>query len=218
MTLPILLIFYVSKWKNNKKHWKIGIWRNCDVIIGRGKSKLGVGLLCTEMIIVCKFHDPSIIGSRDTEAGGPRSPPPPVTDWPKKPSLNRVKMAATCSRFFARVVLKIPFSSNKRGWWAYTTFTSWQNAAYSNKVVFICWVDYALEGSAFILSKCDFSRMFHTERSWHTYQLTVVIVFWSAGFALWCKRIFFDLFWSVKLFYYGWIRVPIFSKVPSGSE
>ena len=28
-------------------------------------------------------------------------------------------------------------------------FTSCQNAAYSNKVVFICWVDYALEGSAF---------------------------------------------------------------------
>ena len=48
--------------------------------------------------------------------------------------------------------------------------------------------------------------MFHTERSWHTYRLTVVIVFWSAGFALWCKRIFFDLFWSVKLFYYGWIN------------
>ena len=75
MTLPILLIFYVSKWKNNKKHWKIGIWRHCDVIIGRGKSKLGVGLLCTEMIIVCKFHDPSIIGSRDTE-GGSEEPPP----------------------------------------------------------------------------------------------------------------------------------------------
>ena len=74
MTLPILLIFYVSKWKNNKKHWKIGIWRHCDVIIGRGKSKLGVGLLCTEMIIVCKFHDPSIIGSRDTE-GGSEEPP-----------------------------------------------------------------------------------------------------------------------------------------------
>ena len=44
-------------------------------------------------------------------------------------------------------------------------FTSCQNAAYSNKVVFICWVDYALEGSAFILSNCYFSRMFHTERS-----------------------------------------------------
>ena len=32
---------------------------------------------------------------------------------------------------------------------------------------FLCWVDYALEGSTFSLSKCDFSRMFHTERSWH---------------------------------------------------
>ena len=48
----------------------------CDVIIGRRESKLGVGLLCTEMIIVCKFHDPSNIDSRDKE-GGPRSPPPP---------------------------------------------------------------------------------------------------------------------------------------------
>ena len=67
----------------------MGIWRHCDVIIGRGKSKLGMGLLCTEMIIVCEFHDPSIIGSRDTEGGSEESPPP-VTDWPKKPSLNRV--------------------------------------------------------------------------------------------------------------------------------
>ena len=72
----MLLIFYVSNWKNNKKHWKIGIWRHCDVMIGRGKSNLGVGLLCTEMVIVCKFHDPSIFGSRDTK-GCPRRPPPP---------------------------------------------------------------------------------------------------------------------------------------------
>ena len=63
--------------KNNKKHWKIGIWRHCDVIIGRGKSKLGGELLCTEMIIGCKFHDPSI-GSRDTEGGVRGTPPPPT--------------------------------------------------------------------------------------------------------------------------------------------
>ena len=44
------------------------------------------------------------------------------------------------------------------------------------KFFFLCWVDYALEGSTFSLSKCDFSRMFHTERSWHTYRFTVVIV------------------------------------------
>ena len=58
----------------------------------------------------------------------------------------------------------------------YTTFTSCQNAARSNKVFFLCWVDYALEGSTFSLSKCDFSRLFHTERSWHTYRFTVVFV------------------------------------------
>ena len=44
-------------------------------------------------------------------------------------------------------------------------FTPCQNAAHSNKVVFICWVVYALEGSAFMLSKCYFSGVFHTERS-----------------------------------------------------
>ena len=39
---------------------------------------------------MCKFYDPSIIGSRD-KVGGVRGVPPPVTDRPKKPSLNRVK-------------------------------------------------------------------------------------------------------------------------------
>ena len=56
-------------------------------------------------------------------------------------------------------------ASNKRGWKAYTTFTSCENVAYSNKVFFLCWVGYALEGSIFSLSKCDFSRRFYTERS-----------------------------------------------------
>ena len=64
---------------------------------------------------------------------------------------------------------------------------------------FLCWVDYALEGSTFSLSKCDFSRLFHTERSWHT-SIYCGFCFWSAGFALWWKSIFFDLFWGVKLF------------------
>ena len=84
MALPILLIFYVSQWKNNKKHCKIGIWRHCDVIIGRGKSTLGVGLLFTEMIIVCKFHDPSIIVSRNTEGGSEEPPPPPQSQIDQK--------------------------------------------------------------------------------------------------------------------------------------
>ena len=38
---------------------------------------------------------------------------------------------------------------------------------------FLCWVDYALEGSTFSLSKCDFSRLFHTG-----------FCLWSAGSAL----------------------------------
>ena len=41
---------------------------------------------------------------------------------------------------------------------------------------FLCWVDYAWEDSTFSLSECDFSRLFHTERSWHTYWFTVVFV------------------------------------------
>ena len=37
------------------------------------------------------------------------------------------------------------------------------------KSFFLCWVDYDLEGCTFSLSNCDFSRLFHTKRSWHTY-------------------------------------------------
>ena len=40
----------------------------------------------------------------------------------------------------------------------------------------LCGVDYYLEGSTFSLGKRDFSRLFHTERSWHTYRFTVVFV------------------------------------------
>ena len=43
---------------------------------------------------------------------------------------------------------------------------------------FLFWVDYAPEGSTFSLSKCDFSRLFHTERSWHTVSI-------YCGFCLW---------------------------------
>ena len=43
---------------------------------------------------------------------------------------------------------------------------------------FFFWrVDYALEGSMFWLSKCDFSRLFHTERSWHAYWFSLVFEF-----------------------------------------
>ena len=89
MTLPILLIFYVSKWKNNKKHWKIGIWRHCDVIIGRGNWVWDFFLrrwsLCVNFMTL-------VLLVPEIQRGGPRSFPPQVTDWPKKPSLNRVKI------------------------------------------------------------------------------------------------------------------------------
>ena len=49
---------------------------------------------------------------------------------------------------------------------------------------FLFWVDYAPEGSTFSLSKCDFSRLFHPERSWHTVSIYCGFCLWSAGFAL----------------------------------
>ena len=36
--------------------------------------------------------------------------------------------------------------------------------------LFLWRIDYALDGSMFWLRKCDFSRLFHTDRSWHTYR------------------------------------------------
>ena len=51
-------------------------------------------------------------------------------------------------------------------------------------ISFFFWVDYALEGSIFSLSKCDFSRLFHTERSWHTVLIYCGFCLWSTGFAL----------------------------------
>ena len=48
---------------------------------------------------------------------------------------------------------------------------------------FLCWVDYALEGSTFSMRKCDFNRLFHTKRSWHT-SIYCGFCLWSTGFAL----------------------------------
>ena len=50
------------------------------------------------------------------------------------------------------------------------------------------------------LSKCDFSRLFHTEKSWHAYGFSVVFEFLVGILTLWCKNSFFELFQSVKLF------------------
>ena len=48
----------------------------------------------------------------------------------------------------------------------------------------------------------NFNRLFHTERSWHTYRFTVVFFFWSAGFAL-CARAFSLNFLKRNAFCYG---------------
>ena len=92
MTLPILLIFYVSKWKNNKKHWK----SEYDVTV---TSSLGVasqnwvwGFFVQRWSLCVNFMTLALLVA-EIQKGGPRSPPPSqVTDWQKKPSLNRVKL------------------------------------------------------------------------------------------------------------------------------
>ena len=61
---------------------------------------------------------------------------------------------------------------------------------------FLCWVNYALKGSTFSVNKCLVS---HWEVMAHI-SIYCGFCLWSAGFALWCKSIFFDLFWREKLF------------------
>ena len=56
----------------------------------------------------------------------------------------------------------------------HTTFTSCQNAGCS-KNCFLWWV-YYIVGSTLWISKCEFCRLFHTERSWHAYWFSAVIV------------------------------------------
>ena len=93
--------------------------------------------------------------------------------------LERLRNYVTCitqwesqSNFYTGIRTRFAHSAK-----TYTTFTSCQNAACSN-TFFFCWqVDCALEGSPFWLSKCDFSHLFHTERSWHTYWFSVVFEF-----------------------------------------
>ena len=80
--------------------------------------------------------------------------------------------------------------------------------------VSFCWVDYAMESSTFLLSSVILAACFTLRGHVMAHTVLMCFCFWSVGFALWCKSIFFDLFWSIKLF----IAVLLFSKVPSGSE
>ena len=85
----------------------------------------------------------------------------------------------------------------KGGWQAYTTFTSCQNATCYN--MFFASAVRLCSGRFYIFTK---QMLFHTERSWHIYDIyrfTVVFVSGRQDFA-WCKSVVLDLFWSVKLF------------------
>ena len=62
------------------------------------------------------------------------------------------------------------FCSQKRGVVGLNDFYLMPKCCSSKEVFFLCWVDYALEGSTVSLSKCDCRRLFHNERSWHTYR------------------------------------------------
>ena len=83
--------------------------------------------------------------------------------------LGKEKVKAICT-----LVFRTRFARSTK---TYTTFTTCQNAACSNTFFFFWRVDHALEGSMLWLSKCDFSRLFPTERSWHAYWFSMVFEF-----------------------------------------
>ena len=69
---------------------------------------------------------------------------------------------------------------------------------------FLCLVDYALEGSTFSLSKCDFSRLFHTES--HGTHIDLLWLSFLAGRI--CPLMHEHFLWPLlkrKAFYCGWI-------------
>ena len=91
---------------------------------------------------------------------------------PQSSTVIKSKMAATTITI-STLVIRTRFARSTK---TYTTFTSSQDIACSERFFF--WrVDYALEGSLFWLSKCDFSCLFHTERSWHAYWFSLVFEF-----------------------------------------
>ena len=59
-------------------------------------------------------------------------------------------------------VRMLSYPGNKRGWQA--RLLPQAKMLVIPIIFFLCWVDYAMEGYTFSLSKCDFSRMFHSER------------------------------------------------------
>ena len=80
-----------------------------------------------------------------------------------------------------------------------------------------CWVDYALEGSTFPLSNVILAACF-TLRGHGTHIVLLWFLFLVGRICPLMQEHFLWPLLKRKAFYCGWIRVLLFSKVPSGSE
>ena len=102
-----------------------------------------------------------------------------------------------CLKFLARVFRAALIASEcKKGVSRqHTTLTSYQMLLVPTNFFFWC-VDYALEGSTFKLSKCDFRRFFS---GWEavTHIMTFLRLLFLVGMI--CP-LMHDLFWNVKFF------------------
>ena len=79
---------------------------------------------------------------------------------------------------------------------------------------FLYGADYSLEGSAFSLSKSDFTRLFHTERSYGTHIDLLWFLFLVDRICPLMQEHFLWPLLKRKAFYCGWIRVLLFLKCP----
>ena len=93
MTLPILLIFYVSKWKIIRNIKKSEYDVTVTSSLGVASQKWVWGFFLRRWSLCVNFMTLALLVPEIQNRGGSEEPPPPppVTDWPKKPSLNRVK-------------------------------------------------------------------------------------------------------------------------------
>ena len=134
-----------------------------------------------------KVQIPSIITSPEREA----------------PKTSTKRAAALRSRTGITFGYLSRIYSNKRGRQVYTTFTSGQNAAYSPAYShkFFPPLGRLCSGRFYIFTEQMWFQplVSHWEVMAHI-SIYCVFCLWSTGFALWCKSIFFDLFWCVKLF------------------
>ena len=80
MNLLILLIFYESQWKNNKKHWKSEYYITVTSSLGVVSPNCGWGFFVRRWSLCVNFMTLALLVPE------PPPPPPPVTDWPKKPT------------------------------------------------------------------------------------------------------------------------------------